>query len=626
MNRSNQNNSYFLYSKNENRSNSLNKKIKNSNQIGGHSQKLNEVDLSFLYSESDNLYQSQNKTNNRTNQIKTNNVVYSETSDYMVGGAGEVDDAKISKYLDQLIKGHIQFNNIEKQYRDIYLLASEAVLYDGLNLQYINQIKNSPFIVQKAVEQNGLALQYTSNMFKADYNTVKSAVKKNGLALKYASDYLKDNDEIVKNAVNENGIALKYASDRLKNDLQIVRKAIKENIFALEFASTRIKEMKSIKNDELIKEYINEENMHIKNTNRRELEFKIIKSVCMEARKIKALNEIRKENRTSLRERYNDNLTELKQHEEQLESEAITLADALTEALTEASKNVIRNPSKDSAKDSALPAMGAVIAFVQKDGMNLKYLPYGLRRNKKIVKAAMLSNPMAIIFTSDDIKTEIENDNKDAQRNSILSFSYGDIKSKDDIIITIQTDGMKLEFLSDEHKKDLQIVTEAVKQNSLSLQFVDTVTKEKLRRNNKLKSVDIEEKDYISFVTENGLNLEFIPKNIANYDFIVRIAVEQNPMALQFASEDLQKNTSLFYISIKSSNSQLQTIADAFQHIDYAFQHIQYAKIDFNDATDILPGLFKKNKLFRDYMEVRTDLLDENKFRECLSRSLELIV
>ena len=78
MSKSNQINLDFLYSESDIRSNNLNIKTENSNQIGGLRQKLNEVDLTFLHSESNNL--------NNSNQIKTNNVTYSETSDYMLDG------------------------------------------------------------------------------------------------------------------------------------------------------------------------------------------------------------------------------------------------------------------------------------------------------------------------------------------------------------------------------------------------------------------------------------------------------------------------------------------------------------------------------------------------------------
>ena len=59
---------------------------------------------------------------------------------------------------------------------------------------------------------------------------VLKAVQENGLALEYASDELKDDVEIVITAVNNNGLALMYASDELKKDNDIIRAAVSENV------------------------------------------------------------------------------------------------------------------------------------------------------------------------------------------------------------------------------------------------------------------------------------------------------------------------------------------------------------------------------------------------------------
>jgi hypothetical protein len=103
-----------------------------------------------------------------------------------------------------------------------FYFIKNAVSKNGLVLEYCNTFNDNIFIVQIAVEQNGLALKFASDRLKKNINIVKPAVEQNGLALNFANPFYKDYKYIVQIAVKQNALALKFASDRLKKDKEIL--------------------------------------------------------------------------------------------------------------------------------------------------------------------------------------------------------------------------------------------------------------------------------------------------------------------------------------------------------------------------------------------------------------------
>ena len=72
------------------------------------------------------------------------------------------------------------------------------------------------------VKENGIALEFTSEPFKADKSIVLTAVTQNGYALEFASPELKADKEIVMAAVTQEDFVIRFASEELKTDSDII--------------------------------------------------------------------------------------------------------------------------------------------------------------------------------------------------------------------------------------------------------------------------------------------------------------------------------------------------------------------------------------------------------------------
>eukprot|EP00754_Rhynchopus_humris_P031208 Rhum_TRINITY_DN15323_c0_g6::Rhum_TRINITY_DN15323_c0_g6_i1::g.150785::m.150785 len=91
-------------------------------------------------------------------------------------------------------------------------------------------------VVRAAVKKDGCALQRVSERLRADKSFVLKAVEQNGLALEYASALLRDNEEVVGAAVRSFWGALRFASERLRADESLVLTAVEQDGTALYYA------------------------------------------------------------------------------------------------------------------------------------------------------------------------------------------------------------------------------------------------------------------------------------------------------------------------------------------------------------------------------------------------------
>ena len=82
------------------------------------------------------------------------------------------------------------------------------------------------FLMQE--KNNVYALEYASDILKADHELVLEAVKGDGRGnhcFQYASDTLKVDREFVLEAVKQNGWALEFVSEELQNDPELKKLA-----------------------------------------------------------------------------------------------------------------------------------------------------------------------------------------------------------------------------------------------------------------------------------------------------------------------------------------------------------------------------------------------------------------
>ena len=116
-----------------------------------------------------------------------------------------------------------------------------AVSSDGLNLKLHPNFSDDRVVVGRAVEQNGLALEFAHASLRGDRDVVRRAVECNGLALKFASLSLREDRILVGLAVENNGLAMEFVGGNLDEDFSLALAAVERNGFALQFCSDTLK-------------------------------------------------------------------------------------------------------------------------------------------------------------------------------------------------------------------------------------------------------------------------------------------------------------------------------------------------------------------------------------------------
>jgi hypothetical protein len=101
-------------------------------------------------------------------------------------------------------------------------ITLRAVQQNGLALQFaLEPVCYEDEVLHAAVRQNGNALMYASQWRSGDYDLVMEAVKNKGGALRWAWYLMQDNENIVRAAVTDDGAAIEYASPRLQANEEI---------------------------------------------------------------------------------------------------------------------------------------------------------------------------------------------------------------------------------------------------------------------------------------------------------------------------------------------------------------------------------------------------------------------
>jgi hypothetical protein len=111
--------------------------------------------------------------------------------------------------------------------QDRYAVYVDELGKDGTLLLGLNkEDRSDPILVMAAVENNGDALQYASELLKNDPLIVEAAVIQTASAFEYASDTLKHDYGFVIKLVKMAPGALRYVAAELRNDLLIVMTAV----------------------------------------------------------------------------------------------------------------------------------------------------------------------------------------------------------------------------------------------------------------------------------------------------------------------------------------------------------------------------------------------------------------
>ncbi len=176
--------------------------------------------------------------------------------------------------LNENIENGIYIKDLNEKEKVLKSLDNDYKVILDFDLKYRDDIE----IMQKAVEcelkqgmRNGdisIATLASENL-KGNRNFVEFCVSKEGALIDIFPKFQNDRDIVLK-AVETNGMALQFASESLKNDVEVVLKAVKNNEDAFEFVGSiaqmdkRLSEVKSnflwrVKEDIWDKEYSKEE-------------------------------------------------------------------------------------------------------------------------------------------------------------------------------------------------------------------------------------------------------------------------------------------------------------------------------------------------------------------------------
>jgi predicted methyltransferase len=343
--------------------------------------------------------------------------------------------------------------------------------------------------VLKAVEQNGITLEFASEKFQNDKDVVLKAVNQNGLALKFASKELQNNREIVLESIKQNSCALDFVSKNLQrdkiiliefkkksqselifprkelqNDKDFVLKAMKQNKKAFEYASKEIQN-----NREVVVEALKQDTWNIIHVSK---ELKNNKEIVLEY--VKQDGEI----------------LQFVSKELQNDKDVVLAAvNQNSEALEFASKELQNNKE-----------------IVLKSGMNLRYASKELQNDKEIVLKSVKQNGNFLEFAS----KELQNDKEivlEAMKHCGLSLKFASKElqnDKDVVLEALKKFGNVLEFASKELLKDRDILIQClrtifkIEPNSDENSFKSELIKKLLEDKNQfLKNIQHSLVDYI---------------------------------------------------------------------------------------------------------------------------------
>ncbi len=457
----------------------------------------------------------------------------------------------------------------------------------------------------------------------------RNVVKLDGTALKYASIKICDNKEIVMNAVQESGFALLHASDRLKNDEDIVLQSTKERSDLynnhLVFPETLLK------NREFVLKLIQSNSYNIifipnnlKDDNLLYLTALTNDSSILDFRykafDEKVYNKLFKllENKEFATEVILKNIYVFNYLPDELkksESFILNLIERLSELTTKVgfdtnnqkreilvsiiksnnnNRRIINAGLKYTIDDIYLGELlfkniaddlynnqDFILCAMEINGFLLQYIPNNFKNHKAIVfnaiinysniKSGQLGNDSPLKYASESIRNDIEV-----------------------VLAAIQKDGRAISYVSDNLKKNVDIVFESLK-NGAGLSYFKYLPFELQNRENLLLTlkngggdidlipINFRDKELlmsaIKYYAKNlsqasaelkndkeivlaavksfGELLEFVSYELRNDLEIVLSAVSQNGAALKFASEELKNNKEIILTAVSNKHCSL---------------------------------------------------------------------
>ena len=143
-----------------------------------------------------------------------------------------------------IVQEAVQIDGMALQFgfRNSIHMCMLAVAQDGLALQFVgdNWRTLRTDVTLRAVQQNGLALQYALAPTTGVNEVLYAAVRQNGNALQHVDDWRRSGFALTMAAVKNKGGALRWAVPQLQDNENIVRAAVTDDGSAIEYASPRL--------------------------------------------------------------------------------------------------------------------------------------------------------------------------------------------------------------------------------------------------------------------------------------------------------------------------------------------------------------------------------------------------
>jgi len=409
---------------------------------------------------------------------------------------------------------------------------------------------NNRLIVQTAVRQNGLALQFAPADLRRDLNVCLTAVTQNPEALRFVENQLvmdealshdglalrnirEQNSDLVYTAVRQNGLVLKFADDSTRQNPRIIQAAVRQNeesfIYSFSPNAGHAYEL-GIDNDFLLDLVAQNPRVfrYLPQAFREDPEF-VIAAIQQDE---------------SILHHLNPAYSSFASREErsyllgQIRSRHLSLANLATDTF--------------SNRDIYLHDFQIIWEALGNNGLDFQFVSEDLRRNPQLALRAIEQNPLALSFIPEELRYDSDFVRETAACNH-ETLRY--IENREIVTEVLRRDGLAIRYLPLSWREDPELVQTAVSQNGNALYLVNSSFRE---------NADIA----LAAVTQNGLILEILPEVFQNNPEIVRAAVQQNGMALQYAGESLRSDETIVQAAVTQNGWAIRYADQSFLQND----------------------------------------------------------
>jgi hypothetical protein len=283
-----------------------------------------------------------------------------------------------------------------------------------------------------------------------------------------------------------------------------------------------------------------------------------------------------------------------------------------------------------------------VLEAVKRCGKTLRFASDSLKNNKQIIYEAAKEEPSSLKYISKDLGIHSQFIQMVSKKGDFDTFLDNNNNDRKKVLSSVQKDGMKLKYASDELKNDKNVVMTAVKQNGLALKFCPffddfevameavkqngsalnycskrlkddkTIVFEAIKKRGKEENIFIVAKNPLLYASDrlkddeeilllslktDGNALEFASDRLKNNKELVMKAIEKNPLAIQFIHDDLKSDEEINRFALKKNPKVIKFLPESFkEERNTLLDLIQRDPTKFNEYVHF--KIFKDDPIF----------------------------